>query len=164
MAADLFLKLEGIDGESEDETYKDQIELQSWSWGAMNTGSVKVGSGSAASNAQAGDFNCAIFLEKASPKLLQALCTGKHIATGTFSATKATGDEKTPPPYLKLDFTEIFLTNLSASGAIGGGVPMASLSFSFASVKYSYYKQNADGSLVLSGAMTWDAVKNKVTA
>jgi type VI secretion system secreted protein Hcp len=164
MASDLFLKLDGIDGESEDTTYSKQIELQSWSWGASNSGAVHVGSGSAASNAQMSEFNCAIYLEKSSPKLLESLCKGKHISTGTFSATKSTGEDKTPQPYLKIEFSEVFITGLSAGGSVGGGVPIASLTFSFATLKYNYYKQNRDGSLVLAGAVTFDAVKNKISA
>jgi len=33
MAVDFFLKIDGIKGESMDSTHKDEIDLQSWSWG-----------------------------------------------------------------------------------------------------------------------------------
>ena len=38
MAVDFFLKLDGINGESQDKTHKDEIDVLSWSWGASNEG------------------------------------------------------------------------------------------------------------------------------
>lgn len=34
MAVDMFLKIDGIKGESQDKKHKDEIDLSSWSWGA----------------------------------------------------------------------------------------------------------------------------------
>ncbi|HXH53388.1 MAG TPA: type VI secretion system tube protein Hcp [Sphingomicrobium sp.] len=42
VAADYFLKLGDIKGESADKGHKGEIEVQSWSWGATNPGSAKV--------------------------------------------------------------------------------------------------------------------------
>ena len=38
MAFDAFLKIDGIDGESLDKNHKDEIEIDSYSWGVANTG------------------------------------------------------------------------------------------------------------------------------
>ena len=35
-AADFYLKIDGIDGESEDSKHTKEIEVQSWSWGESN--------------------------------------------------------------------------------------------------------------------------------
>ena len=40
MAVDYFLDLDGIQGESQDEKFKDKIQVLSWSWGASNVSSV----------------------------------------------------------------------------------------------------------------------------
>ena len=39
MAVDMFLDIEGVEGESHDETYKGKIQVLSWSWGETNQGS-----------------------------------------------------------------------------------------------------------------------------
>ena len=39
MAFDAFLKLDGIEGESNDKTHKGEIEISSYSWGVANSGS-----------------------------------------------------------------------------------------------------------------------------
>ena len=47
-AVDVFLKLDGIKGESTDDRHKDEIVIESWSLGATNTGSHSVGGGGGA--------------------------------------------------------------------------------------------------------------------
>ena len=42
----MFLKIDGIDGESQDDKHKDEIQIQSFSFGASNAGSGGVGTGS----------------------------------------------------------------------------------------------------------------------
>ena len=38
MAVDMFLKLDGIKGESLDATHKDEIDVLAWSWGLSQSG------------------------------------------------------------------------------------------------------------------------------
>ncbi len=45
MAADIFLRLEGIEGESQDDKHRNEIEVLSWSWSVKNTGSFQLGTG-----------------------------------------------------------------------------------------------------------------------
>ena len=45
-AVDYFLKVEGIDGESGDAKHKNEIDLESWSWGETQSGSHAFGGGS----------------------------------------------------------------------------------------------------------------------
>ena len=42
---DFFLKIEGIEGESEDRAHKGEIEILSWSWGVTNAGTSGGGGG-----------------------------------------------------------------------------------------------------------------------
>ena len=44
-AVDYFLKIDGIDGESMDSTFAKNIDVQSWSWGETNSGSMSSGTG-----------------------------------------------------------------------------------------------------------------------
>ena len=45
MASDIFLKVDGIKGESTDVNHKDEIEVLSWSWGVTQTPGSSAGSG-----------------------------------------------------------------------------------------------------------------------
>ncbi len=45
---DYFLKIKGIEGESQDDTHKGEIEIDSFSWGAVQAGSHAGGGGGGA--------------------------------------------------------------------------------------------------------------------
>ena len=45
MASDFLLEIEGIKGESKDKVHKDTIEVDSFSWGVANAGSMASNSG-----------------------------------------------------------------------------------------------------------------------
>ena len=45
MAADFFLKLEGIDGESTDDKHKGELDIESFSWGVTQLGTGGYGGG-----------------------------------------------------------------------------------------------------------------------
>jgi type VI secretion system secreted protein Hcp len=57
MAVDMFLKLDGIPGESRDSKHKGEIEIESFSWGASNSGSAAHGSGGGAGKVAMQDFS-----------------------------------------------------------------------------------------------------------
>ena len=48
MAVDMFLKLDGIKGESADHKHKDEIHIESFSWGLSQTGAHGSGGGGGA--------------------------------------------------------------------------------------------------------------------
>ena len=48
MAVDMFLKLDGIKGESKDAKHKDEIHIESFSWGMNQTGAHAAGGGGGA--------------------------------------------------------------------------------------------------------------------
>ncbi len=62
MATDYFLKLEGIDGESEQKDHANEIELLSWSWGETNSGSAAGGGGQGSGKVDMQDFSFAMSL------------------------------------------------------------------------------------------------------
>lgn len=48
MALDMFIKIDGIKGESTDDKHKDEIDVLSWSWGMSQSGTVHTTGGSGA--------------------------------------------------------------------------------------------------------------------
>ena len=158
MAVDYFLKLDGIQGESQDEKHKNEIQVLSWSWGAANVSSVAGTGGSGAGKADLSDVSMMLNFDKSTPKFFKAICAGSHLATGTMSAIKAGGNGK---PYLKVDFKEIFVTGLQMSAA--GEVPAVSLSFSYDEIKIDYSTQDEKGNLASIGPVTFNTKANKLS-
>jgi type VI secretion system secreted protein Hcp len=156
MAVDYFLKLDGIQGESADATHKDEIQIMSWSWGGSQTSSVSGTGGSGAGKVNLADLSIMTYFDKATPKLFKSLCAGAHIKTGVLTAIKSGAEGK---PYLKVDFTELFVSSLQMSGS--SEVPTVSISFSYNTIKIDYSMQNEQGNLTSTGPITYDLKQNK---
>ena len=143
MAVDMFLKLAGIPGESKDHKHKEEIDIQSFSWGVSQTGGFSSGGGGGAGKANFNDLSVMKYVDKASCPLFMACSTGEHIKDGLMTVRKA---GKTPLEYLKNTLTDILVSSVQYGGSSGGDMVTESLSLNFAKFKVEYMEQAADGS------------------
>lgn len=141
---DFFLKIDGIDGESNDQKHKNEIEVLSWSWGETNSGSSFHGTGAGQGKVAMQDFNFTMLMNKASPNLQKFCANGKHIPTCTFTARRA-GEEQ--QEYLKITFSDVLISSYQTGGSGGDLIPVDQISFNFTKIKTEYKPQNADGTL-----------------
>lgn len=130
MAVDMFLKIDGIDGESVDHKHKGEIELLSFSWGISNQTS-NTGGGGGVGKPVVQDFTIVKQMSSSSPHLMEKCCTGEHIPSVSLTlATKETKQE-----YLKIKLEDVLISSYqTGGGATGGAVPMDQVSFTFRSV------------------------------
>src|SRR5262245_66611402 len=117
MAVDMFLKLDGIKGESKDDKHKDEIHIESFSWGMNQSGSMGHGGGGGAGKVSVHDISITKFVEKSSCDLMYACASGKHIKEGLITVRKA--GEK-PLEYLKIKLTDILISGIQEAGHGGG--------------------------------------------
>ena len=145
MAVDYFLKIDGIQGESQDKTHKNEIEIESFSWGATQTGTASHGGGMGAGRVSVQDFNFMMQVNKASPKLFLACAQGEHIKNAVLTCRKAGKEQQ---EYLKVTFTDLLVSSYQTGGAGGGGAtPIDQISLNFSKMEMEYKEQKADGSL-----------------
>jgi type VI secretion system secreted protein Hcp len=161
MAIEYHLKFGSIKGESAATKHKEEIELLSWSWGASNP-TTFVGSGMSAGRVSMSDLTITKRVDKASPKLLELLVTGKHADTATLTCSKQTGG-KTPDDFLTIKLSEVYVSSYHTSGGAGEDVGTESLSFSYGKIDYDYKEQKSDGSLVSAGDVEYDLRKREQT-
>ena len=158
MAVDYFLKLDGIQGESQDANHKDEIQLLSFSWSGTQQSTVGGGTGgSSAGKVSLGDFQIMKMLDKGTPKAFQAMTMGKHIQSGLMSACKSAGVSG-GKPFVTLKFKELFVTSQQISGS--SEVPTESVSFSYNEVTIEYFTQNEQGNLTSTGSVTYNTKTN----
>src|ERR1035437_3532731 len=100
-AVDYFLKIDGIEGEAQDKTHKNEIQLESFSWGETNAGTMAAGVGGGSGRVAMQDFHFVMKTNKASPKLMLACATGEHIKNGILTCRKAGKEQQ---EYLKYTF------------------------------------------------------------
>jgi type VI secretion system secreted protein Hcp len=78
VAAAAFMKLPDIKGESKDTQHKDWIEIESYSWGASNSGRVAAPAAAPGTPPSTGTLSITKTLDKSSPMLAQRCTTGKQ--------------------------------------------------------------------------------------
>lgn len=141
----MFLKIDGIEGESADSTHKGEMQIESFSWGATNSGSSSLGGGAGSGKVQMQDFHFVINFGKHSPKVMEACATGQHIAKATLTCRKAGGDKM---EFLKVTFSDILISSYqTGASAQGSELPMDQCSFNYTKIEKEYKEQKADGSL-----------------
>src|SRR5262245_14555266 len=111
---DYYLKLDGIDGESTDDKHKNEIDVESWSWGASQGGTMSSGGGGGAGKVQMQDYHFVMKGCKASPKLMLACATGEHIKKAVLTCRKAGGGQQ---EYLKITMEDCLISSFQTGGA-----------------------------------------------
>src|SRR5215813_13047486 len=149
MAVDMFLKLDGIKGESHDSKHKEEIHIESYSWGLNQTGAHGTGGGGGAGKVSVHDISITKFVDKSSPALMLACCNGKHIKDGLITVRKA--GEK-PLEYLKIKLVDILISGVQNAGH-GGDQLTENVTINFAKFHVEYQEQKADGTGSPGGEM-----------
>ena len=168
---DYFLKLDGINGEAQDKSHKNEIQLESWSWSATNRGSSATGSGAGQGKVQFEDFSIRKTVDSASPKLMLACAQGQHIKSAVLTCRKAGKEQQ---EYLKLSFSDVLVSsfqNATSYSFSGSGdqspvpseaaSPVETFSLNFSKIEYGYKEQKADGTLGGAIQAHWSVKDNK---
>ncbi|MDP9645083.1 Hcp family type VI secretion system effector [Paraburkholderia caledonica] len=159
MAQDIFLKIDGINGESLDEKHKDEIEVLSWNWEILQDSTMHAGSGGGAGKATVKDLTFDHSIDRASPNLMKYALTGKHIDQAVLVMRKAGGN---PLEYLKLTMSDVIVTRVKPAGARDETErSRETVSLSFAKVKQEYVVQNAQGGSGGAVTASFDIKGNK---
>jgi type VI secretion system secreted protein Hcp len=158
MSQDIFIKISGIDGESQDANHKNEIEVASWGWQVSQQSSMHAGSGGGAGKATVEDLAFDHQVDRASPNLMKYCLTGKHIDQAVLTVRKAGGN---PLEYLKITMSDVIVTQVSPSGSNSDTGIREHVRLSFSKVKQEYVVQNAQGGS--GGAVTagYDIKLNK---
>ena len=157
-AVDYFLKIDGIKGESQDSKHGGEIEVQSFSWGATQSGSFAAGGGGGAGKVSMQDFHFTVNHGAASPKLMLACATGQHIPSAVLTARKAGKDQH---DYMKVTFSDLIISSYQTGGSAGSVNPTDQVSFNFAKLEHEYKEQTAAGTLGGTVKASFDLKKMK---
>jgi type VI secretion system secreted protein Hcp len=151
---DAFMKIDGIDGESQDSKHSKEIQLLSFSFGAKQATSTHTGSGLGAGKVEMEDLVFTHNVDKASPLLALSCWTGKHITKAVLTARKAGTDQQ---DYLTVTLNDLLVSSISSDGHLGQAMvegvlqgeslPTEEVKLSFTQINIEYKEQGADGSL-----------------
>jgi type VI secretion system secreted protein Hcp len=163
MAFDAFLKIDGIDGESQDDKHKEWIEILSFNSGASqpSAGSRSTGGAASAERVNLQDFSVVKTLDKSSPKLFLHCCNGKHIPSVKIELCRATGDKQ---KYMEYKMTDVIVSSVRPGGSshAGESLPLEEVSFNFGKIEHIYTVTDQKTGKPKGDVKTnWDAVANK---
>ncbi len=158
MAQDIFIKFDGIEGESQDSTHKGDIEVLNWNWSVGQTSNMHSGSGGGAGKCTVDDLHFEHYIDKSSTNLLQYCLTGKHIPEAVLTVRKAGGS---PLEYLRITLREIIITGVNPVYLNTMRVPRETVSLAFSRVNMDYVLQNAEGNKSGTVSMGYDIKANK---
>jgi type VI secretion system secreted protein Hcp len=146
-AVDVFLKLSGIKGESEDKDHKAEIEVLNWSWNML---------GETRKPGCASELSATKRLDVSTPQLMQAMAVGRVLPDATLKARRPGEGSK---DHLFITMTGVSVLQVSPGGSSNGETfEQLTLAFDKATIKYE--QQGSDGSIVAITTATVDGCRN----
>jgi len=157
------LKIDGIPGESTDDKHKDWIEIARLHHGLIQPASATASNagGATSERVQHKDLVITHLLDKATPKLMEACCTGKHFSSVTIELCRAGGDKQ---KYMVIKLEQVIVSAIDIDGG-DSDFPQETVCFNYGKIKWTYThqrRQDGAGGGNVSGG--WDLTTNKVAA
>jgi type VI secretion system secreted protein Hcp len=138
--ADMFIKIAGIAGESQDEVHEGEIDVTGWHWKMFQPSSMMSGSGGGAGKATINDLQFLHQIDRASTNLMRYCLTGRHIPEVILCVRRAGG---VPLDFLKITMGDVIISGVEPD-CVGGNY-WERVTLSFARVKQEYTIQSRLG-------------------
>ncbi|AVS73768.1 Hcp family type VI secretion system effector [Paracidovorax cattleyae] len=158
MSVDMFMKVEGASGESQDANHKSWTDIRSFTWGATQPNSMATGSGAGAGKVTFHDLNIVAKIDKAYPAVLKHCSSGKHLGQVEISMCKAGG---TQIEFSKITLTDVLVTSVTVSGTDGSDAVLVNYAFQAAKIKTQYWEQTNQGGKGAESSAGWNIKENK---
>lgn len=157
----VFMKYDGIDGESSDKGHDKWIDVENWSWGVTRqiTSATSTQSDRESTNAKITDLNIQKRMDSASPKLfLESCCgTGKDVI---IHLTK-TGTGGGADTFMEYKLKNALISEYSVAGAAGEtDRPLETINISFVEMESKYTPYDQDGKSQAPIAVGFDTSTN----
>ncbi|MDR2091768.1 MAG: type VI secretion system tube protein Hcp [Azoarcus sp.] len=156
MSHEIFVKIEGITGESKQAAHKGWVDVLDFSYSVTQSASMHTGGGGGVGKADFGPVSFSHYLDVASPNLFKYCASGKHIPTVIFSICKVGGGSQ---EFARVVLTDVIVANVSPGGASGGGMT-ETVALSYSKIETKVREQNTDGSMGREVEGNWDVKQN----
>ena len=140
-ASQMYLKIDGVDGESTDKTHSDEIEVLSWSWGMSTSITPTTSTRPEPTTFQA--LSITKYIDKATPKLMLAASTVEPYDQAILTLRRI---GENPAEYLTITMNRVYVTSLSTGGSAAEDRMTETVKFIFETVEVEYVFVNPDGS------------------
>ena len=150
-AQDIFLCIDGLEGETADARHPGCMDVLAWSWGASNSG------GAGKVNFQ--DLSLTKYIDKASPDLMQHTATGAVFPKVELLIHKTCAECK-DPAYFTLKIQEAIVSSVSTGGSGGEDRLTENVTLNYSKIEWCYSPEKSDGTLDPPICGDWDIQAN----
>ena len=142
MAFDVFLKIDGIDGEATAKNFFKWLNVESFSWGVTNAVQVNAAGGGSVGKALEQELHVVAPVQISSPKLFLFAAEGRHIARAELDVVG-----RDQPAFLKITFEDVLVSSFTMSGRGGDALPHDSFTLNYRRVNESVAPRLPSGAL-----------------
>lgn len=162
MAADFYLQLEGIKGESADSQHPSWIEVISVNWtiAQPKSATASTGGGHTAERAELSEISIRKLVDLSSPVLAQTCACGKTLAKAKLEFMRADGENK-PIKYYEVELENVLIAHVAPTFS-PGGQPYENIGLKFAKVRWKYCLQKIAGGAGGNTAGGWNLSTNRI--
>ncbi|MBW9265785.1 MAG: type VI secretion system tube protein Hcp [Candidatus Thiodiazotropha sp. (ex. Lucinisca nassula)] len=160
MAVDMFMKIEGVDGESTDDAHSKWIELLSYSHGVSQPVSGASGTGGrTGGRADFAPFLAVKTVDNGTPDLNIKCAKGEHIPKVEVELCLASGDKHT---FMKYTMEDVIVNSVMPGGSAGDETkPVETVEFAYGKIKWEYTPIDHTGKPGAATDRTWNLETNK---
>ena len=138
----IYLKNDKIQGDSVAAGFEDQIDCQSWSFGATQSTNMHQATGGAAGGSDLQDLMFSKKMDKASPLMYRCCCEGSHLGEVTLTCTRSY--EGADIKWLEIILKEAIISSVNSMSP-PDGMGDESFSLNFAEYMMKFYPQEEGG-------------------
>lgn len=162
MAIDVYLQIDGIKGESNDDKHKDWIECLAVNWGVSQprSATASTGGGHTAERCEHQEIALSKLADLSSPILLQTCSSGKTIPKAKLEFMRADGQGERIK-YFEIELENVLIGNVHP-GVSEGSIIQENVGLKFSKIKWKYTQQKVGGGSGGNTSGGWDLSSNKV--
>jgi len=161
MAYAMYMKVEGVDGDSTDAKHQKWIEVESYSHAVSQApgGSLSGQGGLTGGKADHADFSITKRLDSSSPILFLKCCSGEAIPEVTLEMCRATGEKTT---FMKYVFKPCIVASVAPAGSASAGdpLPMENVTFRYGEIDLSYTPTTPKGETGAAVEAKWSTMED----
>lgn len=155
----IYLKIPGVKGQTQVDGHKDELEVNSFQFGAgIAVTNTTTNQDRTSGVPSFSEITVSRTSDSATPQLLQKLSQGEVLA-GDSIITFVREDKGVLLKLITVTMTDVVVSGVSLSS--GGEPPMESISLNFAKIKVEYTKQKEEGGQEGIAPFGWDISLNK---
>ncbi|ELX09825.1 type VI secretion system effector Hcp1 family [Janthinobacterium sp. HH01] len=162
MAIDVYLYIDGIKGESNDDRHKDWIECKSVSFGVEQpkSATASTGGGHTAERCEHRDIVISKLADLSTPILLQTCSAGRTIPKAKFEFMRADAQGERVK-YFEIEVENVLIGAVSPA-VEEGDILTEDVALKFSKIKWKYTQQKISGGAGGNTSGGWDLASNRI--